>query len=607
MANFNLVIGSEFKPFSYEEMLAPVLMATQAQQQIEDTYDQLQSKANIWDEMADEQTDPISYNRYKQYARDLETAARDLADNGLNPNSRKRMLGLKARYSKDIAPIEQAYARRKELQDEQRKALLSNPTLMFQRNLNNIGYDSSLDRFVENPNYNYGESYSGALLTQQVSQAVSVIKNLINEKNIGKLESIGLPYQYRAKIRSGASPEEVTRAMSQNILEGDNETVSFLRGVVDNVLGSSGMANWADTFTMAKARDFANQGLYSAIGKDELKDYTDTYNMNRALTSAKSGSGSSSDNDFAGFSIPNINPSTFTGTWTEEAKKAQADRYGRYAELKNRVQQGINLGYWDANGNLTDKGRELVKRMNGTTIVTDNNGKSMYYSDKITRYIKTPRRTTNSLDDRLYHTLIELRNLASDNEADNKVLENRIPRYMENFKEWEKSTQRIQGDIFNGKPSIDIYRQNIREETDKNYVRDKIMRVITPAGGIYKIESITSDGRSATVNRGKKISGSKFKSIVEDNPILSVANEPISNTLLVELTNGDVYELPWDVLDNVSRDNMQIANEMVRDSESMQERAKHLYEANSHLGTILNWNKGTGISTNDGMMEVPKN
>lgn len=32
MANYNLVIGSEFKPFSYQEMIAPVLIAQQSHQ-----------------------------------------------------------------------------------------------------------------------------------------------------------------------------------------------------------------------------------------------------------------------------------------------------------------------------------------------------------------------------------------------------------------------------------------------------------------------------------------------------------------------------------------------------------------------------------------------
>lgn len=281
MANYNLVIGSEFKPFSYQEMIAPVLIAQQSHQQLEDAYGELQAKASIWDEMASEENDPIAHNQYKQYARALEAQAEALSTNGLTPSSRKQMLNLKARYAKDLAPIEQAYARRKELQDEQRKALLTNPTLMFQRNLNNIGYESSLDRFLENSNYDYGESYSGALLTQQVAtKAAAIAKELRDPGENGQrarknLERI-LPYQYRLLEQHGFNSSEVLKAIQQ-----DSKASSILTNLVDSTLESSGMANWADATTMAKARAYANEGLWNAVGQSEYKYVTDQAGLNQ--------------------------------------------------------------------------------------------------------------------------------------------------------------------------------------------------------------------------------------------------------------------------------------------------------------------------------------
>lgn len=57
MANYSLVINSQFKPFSYQEMLAPTLMATQAHQELENQYGELATKASVWEKMANEQTD----------------------------------------------------------------------------------------------------------------------------------------------------------------------------------------------------------------------------------------------------------------------------------------------------------------------------------------------------------------------------------------------------------------------------------------------------------------------------------------------------------------------------------------------------------------------
>lgn len=131
MANYSLILDTKFKPFSYAEMLAPVAAATQAHQAIEEEYGNLAAKASVWDRMANEQTDPYAYKMYKTYSDDLEARAEQLMKYGLNASSRKGMLDMRARYSKEIVPIETAYKRREELAAEQRKALAADPTLRY--------------------------------------------------------------------------------------------------------------------------------------------------------------------------------------------------------------------------------------------------------------------------------------------------------------------------------------------------------------------------------------------------------------------------------------------------------------------------------------------
>ena len=97
MAANYIVINSKFKPFSYAEMLQPVQMATLAHQEVENEYAELATKANVWDEMANEQTDPYAYKMYKTYSNDLEEQAGQLAREGLTPASRQNMLRMKQR------------------------------------------------------------------------------------------------------------------------------------------------------------------------------------------------------------------------------------------------------------------------------------------------------------------------------------------------------------------------------------------------------------------------------------------------------------------------------------------------------------------------------
>lgn len=269
MPNFAYINTTQFRPFSFEEQLRPLLMYTQAHQAVEEAYSELDSQANAIGSLANEANDPVTYQRYKAYESALRTQADALAKNGLTPGSRQSLLDLKGRYAKDIIPIQNAITRRRELADEQRKALLQNPTLMFQRDMNSTSYESSLDRFLENPDYDYGERYSGALLTQQVSQAASnLAKELYNYGNGKKLDA----YTKTFLQQHGFTRDQILDAIS-NPNRAQSQPV--LNAIVEQVMGASDMASWADQLTMDKAYNYARQGLWSAIGQTNISTYED--------------------------------------------------------------------------------------------------------------------------------------------------------------------------------------------------------------------------------------------------------------------------------------------------------------------------------------------
>lgn len=286
MANYSLVVDSRFTPFTYQEMLQPIMAAQTAHQDIEEQYADLATKANIWEGMADEQNDPRAYSLYKSFADDLAAKADTLAREGLSAASRRDMLAMKSRYSKEIVPIEQAYTRRRELQNEQRQAMLKDPTLRFERDFNTRSYESSLDRFLEDNNYDYGRSYSGALLTQQVSQqAAALAKELRSTGEAGKqararLQQL-LPYQYRLLEERGFNSSEVL-----NAIMGDENASQVLTNIVDNALTASGVRDWADASKLQHFMSAANNGLWSAVGTDEYKYLKDDYNMQLGIHKA---------------------------------------------------------------------------------------------------------------------------------------------------------------------------------------------------------------------------------------------------------------------------------------------------------------------------------
>lgn len=220
MANY-LVINSKFQPFSFERYLQPYQIYGEAYKEIENQYGELATKASVWDEIANEQTDPYAYNMYKTYSNDLKEQASQLAKEGLTPASRQNMLKMKQRYSSDIIPIEQAYNRRQELIDEQRKALLSDPSLMYDIDYRTV----SLDELIKNPGMSYSNVSGNDLYNKGKETAMSASSRIINI-------DLALKNQYW-KIRQGYGEE----AANDFLLNQAN--IPELKEAVDRIVSQS--------------------------------------------------------------------------------------------------------------------------------------------------------------------------------------------------------------------------------------------------------------------------------------------------------------------------------------------------------------------------------
>lgn len=260
MANYSLVVNSKFQPFSFERYIQPYQMYGEAYKEVENALGELATNASVWEEMANEQTDPYAYKMYKTYANDLEEQAGQLAREGLNAASRRDMLNMRARYSKEITPIEQAYAARQKQAEEQQRALLQDPTLMLSRRAST----TSLDDYIMNPQLAY-ESYSGKLITAQAASAASALAKQMRE-NPRKWRSILHDSYYETLMQKGFRAEDVLKAV-----QGNPEAAQELTRIVEDAVDSSGVRNWGDQATIARAYDYARQGLWSAVGETQYQ------------------------------------------------------------------------------------------------------------------------------------------------------------------------------------------------------------------------------------------------------------------------------------------------------------------------------------------------
>lgn len=109
MANYSIVSNAKFRPFSYDDYIKPIVALQQQHDVIGEKLSELNTKASIWETLANEQTDHRAYTQYKRYADDLNKAASDLAKYGITAESKPALYSMRSRYASEISPIEQAY------------------------------------------------------------------------------------------------------------------------------------------------------------------------------------------------------------------------------------------------------------------------------------------------------------------------------------------------------------------------------------------------------------------------------------------------------------------------------------------------------------------
>lgn len=323
MANYSLVIGSKFSPFTFDELLKPALMATQAHRELENQYSELATKANVWEEMANEQTDPEAYQMYKKYSDDLKAQADVLATQGLTPGSRKAMLGMKDRYSKEITPIELAYNRRRKLANEQREALLKDNTMMYDIDASTL----SIDDLIKNPELSY-RNYSGAVLANQVGTAAKALARDMQESPRKWRRILDNQY-YETMMRKGYTPEQVLLASID-----DPNAPKELTNIVEQAIESSGIKSWGNANTTKKAYEYARQGLWESIGDTTYQIQNNKaydYAMNEAAQIRKEAREAAlSQQQLLDTNLLSINPVNIYSS-KEQAKAAQNIKdYSKY-------------------------------------------------------------------------------------------------------------------------------------------------------------------------------------------------------------------------------------------------------------------------------------
>ena len=585
MPNYSLVIDSKFKPFSYAELLAPVQAATQAHQEVETAYADLAAKANVWDQMANEETDPVAHQTYLNYAEDLQAKADRLAKYGLDVTSRRALLDMRSRYSREIVPIEQAYQKRAEQAKQQAEILAKDPTRFFAQK----AAETSLDRFIENPALDtISQNYSGALLTKQVSDAASALaRDARNDPNVQTELRRLLPYQYEAIRRTGFDPEAIRQAILNS-----PDADKILTSIVDTAMTNSGMGDWNYASPEEKqrilnqAREYANQGLWSAVGQTQYQMVTDeaglaSYRQNLQLRAQQALMAQQAAAER--MRMYDINPSDYYS-----ANEIAAEGNRITAELDT----WRNKGYFDEQGNLTQKGKEALnftRTQVGTSRMRDPNGE----------YQEVPRYRTTG-DAQFYQWA------KATGTWDDAHLKNGAFTGLQNYYRDTRSAL-ARGEMPTGSAQFQVYRQFLGASADKNIVADKILGALANGATIREAGRLNGNNSVAT---GKSVSLDDFiKELGRDasgngtatiNYIINSPTTGAQGEQLIELSNGKRYIIPAGVFGKDAATNLAAANLRIRGSASPAETATNLNFAQAQMASLLTTVTGTEIKPNDG-------
>lgn len=255
-----LVIDSKFRPFSYDELIKPLMQYKEAYDKVEADYSNLAAQTEQWKDIANQTQSPKAYAMYSKYANDLNNVLDDFSK-GMTLQNRSQLLSMKRRYASDIKPIETAANRRKELADEQRKIEAQDPTRLWQKRASEM----SLDEFIENPSADYGKGISGATLTAQVAAGAAALAKELRDNPDKMIKLVGGDYYEYVKQR-GFSSKAVLTAILNN--PGASPVLSTL---VESAIDATGIKDWGNKSTIQQAYNYARQGLWSAVGQSDTQ------------------------------------------------------------------------------------------------------------------------------------------------------------------------------------------------------------------------------------------------------------------------------------------------------------------------------------------------
>lgn len=144
MANVYGALSTRFKPFSFDEMIKPLLLAQEAYDKAEEDFTNLNLLVgDATSKLTDDAKDKPLKDSVIKFQNDFNKAYDKLSTQGLNSQTMRELAQLKARYARELKPIDDAYKAFKEDQKYISRMAVEHPEILIE------GAGSSVSDYID--------------------------------------------------------------------------------------------------------------------------------------------------------------------------------------------------------------------------------------------------------------------------------------------------------------------------------------------------------------------------------------------------------------------------------------------------------------------------
>ena len=248
-----LKLDTKFNPFTYDEMVKPLLYYKQAYDEAEAAYSDLVTQTEAWKDIANRENSPEAFEMYQRYSGDLSRAVEDFSQ-GMTAKNKRALLGLKRRYAQDITPIARASEAMKEANDLRAKA---GSDAIFE-----VGAYNSLDSFLHGKTANNKYQSREALTKRAAAMTEAAMAEALRDPDFKK--AMGDQF-WMITQHTGGSYEDLVEAMKVGMADNPIAQNRFSE-IRQSLLQKAGIQNY-DAAGQQAIIDAIDTGLYAGLDK----------------------------------------------------------------------------------------------------------------------------------------------------------------------------------------------------------------------------------------------------------------------------------------------------------------------------------------------------